>query len=89
MNRLFVVVLCRFSILVRVGPARRGATNQYLGDEGIFQNPVPVFCVHVFPVQGRSNEHWFFSMFVTISCEGKTGTLFFGTILFFGPRFSV
>ena len=52
MNRLFVVVLCRFSILVRVGSARRGATNKYLGDEDILQKPVPVFCVQVFPVQG-------------------------------------
>ena len=30
MNRLFVVVLCRSTILVRVGPERRGATNKYL-----------------------------------------------------------
>ena len=30
MNQLFVVVLSRFRILVRVGPERRGATNKYL-----------------------------------------------------------
>ena len=29
-NQLFVVVLSRFRILVRVGPERRGATNEYL-----------------------------------------------------------
>ena len=33
MNRLFVVVLCRFSTLVRVGPAR-DATNRYLWRRG-------------------------------------------------------
>ena len=36
MNQLFVVVLSRFRILVRVGPERRGVTNPLLG-----QSPGP------------------------------------------------
>ena len=41
MNRLFVVVLRRFSILVRVGPARVVVQQiNIFGGEHIFENPV-------------------------------------------------
>ena len=56
MNRLFVVVLCRFSILVRVGPARRGATNKYLWRRGQPRKPRSVFCVPVFPMEGENDK---------------------------------
>ena len=54
MNRLFVVVFCHFSILVCGGPLRGRATNKYLGDEDIFQKPVPNSCIQVFPVHGKN-----------------------------------
>ena len=47
MNQLFVVVLCRFSVWVRVRPAHRDATNKYLWRRGHRGELRPVFCVPV------------------------------------------
>ena len=92
MNRLFVVVLCRFSILVHVGPARRGAPNKYLGDEDIFQKFVPVFLRPGFSrareKPGRINEHGFFRCSLRFLVKEKQARVFRHE-QFFGPCFSL
>ena len=46
------------------------ATKKYLGDEDIVQKPVPFF------LNQDELTNTGFSMFITISCERKTGTVF-------------
>ena len=53
MNRLFVAVLRRFSILVRVGPVRRDATNKYLWRQDIFENFILFFAFPFFSCKGK------------------------------------
>ena len=69
-------MLCRFSVLVRAGPAPSWyAINKYLGDDDIC-------CVRGFAETPRAcfsstrnrNGPWKKAWFVTISCGGKTGT---------------
>ena len=63
---------------MRVGPVGHGMANKYLGDEGIFQKPVPVFCVQDF-LQGKNTDELTSTGFFDVcyvSCEGKTGTGF-------------
>ena len=91
MNRLFVVVLCRFSILVRVGPARRGATNKYLWRRGQPRKPRSVFCVPVFPMEGENDKDVMTPSFFRVRYDflrRKNRLRVFGTNLFFGPSFS-
>ena len=87
MNRLFMAdigahgaMLCQFSILVRVGPVCRGATNKYFDDEDIVEKPVPVFCVQVFPVQEKTQvdltNTGFFRCSLRFLVKKKTGTGF-------------
>ena len=57
MNRLFVVVLRRFSILVRVGPARVVVQQiNIFGGEHIFENPVFFFAFLFFSCQEKNDK---------------------------------
>ena len=92
MNRQFVVVLCRLCILVRIGPARRDASNKYLGDEDIFQKPVPIFCVQVFPVQGKNLDKLTITRFFDVRYDflwRKSRHGVFGTNNLTNPGFSL